>query len=431
MTLPTVAPDRSAGVSRPGPPASAGTPGRGYKWELLVLFWFANFLNQGDRQIFNAILPAIRDGLGASDVQMGLVSAVFTLVYGLLVPVAGLLGDRLSRKWLVCLSLLVFSGGTLLTGLAGGLVSLIVFRCIATGAGESFYTPPALSLLSQHHVRTRALALAVIQTSLYIGIIASSVIAAAIAERWGWRAAFATFGWAGILLAIMLVWRLRNDAPPADDRPPAEPPAIAATLGRLAGNRTALYLSAAFACHVFVNIGFLTWMPTLLMEQHALTLTNAAFQAVFLHHVCAMAGVIIGGWWSDRRALRDPAGRLPVAALGLLLSAPCVLLLGWGGPLIVVQIALGAYGFVRGLYDANIYATLYEVVPVRLRATATGLMIACAFATGALSPFLLGLMKAHLDWYAGFALLTLVYLVGAACILVGARRTFARDRSLA
>ena len=68
-----------------------------YKWELLFLLWIAYFLNQGDRQIYSAVLPLIKADLKLSDVQLGLVATTFTLLYGAFVPLAGCLGISLRR----------------------------------------------------------------------------------------------------------------------------------------------------------------------------------------------------------------------------------------------------------------------------------------------------------------------------------------------
>ncbi|MBO5254488.1 MAG: MFS transporter, partial [Opitutales bacterium] len=147
-----------------------------YKWTLVGILWFAYFLNQGDRQIFNTVIPLIKEDLGLTDVAIGNVVMIFTAIYGILVPVSGFLGDFLSRKWIVISSLLIFSLGTLLTGISGGFVLLVIFRSVATGAGEAFYYPAATSLLSQLHVNTISTALSIHKTSLYVGIVASGAI---------------------------------------------------------------------------------------------------------------------------------------------------------------------------------------------------------------------------------------------------------------
>ena len=161
-----------------------------YKWQMIILLWFAYFLNQGDRQIFNVVIPLLKSDLLLTDVQIGMIATVFTLIYGVLVPFAGFAGDLLRRKWIVFFSLLTFSVGTMFTGLSNGMILLIIFRSITTGGGEAFYYPAATSLIGQFHQKTRAMALSIHQTSLYTGIIASGFLAGYIGEHYGWRSAY-------------------------------------------------------------------------------------------------------------------------------------------------------------------------------------------------------------------------------------------------
>jgi MFS family permease len=92
-----------------------------YKWELIGLLWLSFFLNQGDRQVYNVVIPLIKTDLKLTDIQIGLVSTIFTLIYGILVPFAGYAGDAIKKNKLVIGSLLVFSAGTTFTGLSSGL----------------------------------------------------------------------------------------------------------------------------------------------------------------------------------------------------------------------------------------------------------------------------------------------------------------------
>ena len=141
------------------------------------MLWIAFFLHQGCRQIYNSVIPLIKNDLGLSDVQAGLVSSIFTLVYGVLVPVAGLVGDRFPRKWIIFSSFLVFSSGTLLTGFSTSLMMMVVLISFTTGGGEAFFYPSTTSLLAQFHEKTRALALGLLQTGLYIGVTVSGLLA--------------------------------------------------------------------------------------------------------------------------------------------------------------------------------------------------------------------------------------------------------------
>ena len=412
-------------------PRPVATRRSGYKWELLALFWCAYFLNQGDRQVFNAVLPLIKADLQATDVQLGLVATGFTLIYGVLVPVAGFLGDRFSQKWIVVASLLTFSVGTVLTGLSGGLLGLLFFRSLATGAGESFYYPAANALIGQHHRNTRAQAMAVHQSALYVGTIVSSLAAGYIGQRHGWRAAFYTFGVLGIGIAALMALRLRNERPVVrgvSDGEVAEPPAkMREVLGVVLRKPTLYCLSVAFGAMVFVNVGFMTWMPTFLYEKFHLSLKDAAFQSVFLHLVFAFLGVMIGGRVSDRLAGRRPTIRLEMEWLGLLLGAPFIFLLGRSNALGVVYVALAGFGLFRGIYDSNLIAALFDVIPPRYRSSATGLMLAFAFVVGAAAPVILGYIKQHADLGQGLSALAFVYLFGAAVLFAAMKLTFPRD----
>ena len=135
------------------------TKKRSYKWEVLLLLWMAFLLNQGDRQVFNTVLPAIRDALNLTDTSVGLIATIFNLFYALMVPVGGWAGDRFSRKWVTTISILFWSIATAFTGLATSFLWLVVLRSVATGGGEAFFGPANYSLLGQYHTDTRARAM--------------------------------------------------------------------------------------------------------------------------------------------------------------------------------------------------------------------------------------------------------------------------------
>ncbi len=405
-----------------------------YKWELLALFWLAYFFNQGDRQVFSAVLPLIKTDLGATDVQLGLAATAFTLAFGLLVPAAGIFGDLVSRKWMVVLSLLMFSGGTLLTGFAGGIAGLILFRGIATGGGEACYYPAANSLIGQYHRETRAQAMAIHITALYVGIVASSWLAAWIGERHGWRMAFYTFGCLGLLLAGVLTWRIKDDKPDQGNCGPAQPqsqaapaPGLSDMLRAVLGKPTLYFLSLAYAGMVFVNVGYMTWMPTFLYEKFHLPLAKAAFHAVLWHYLFAFIGVLVGGRTADRLAPRKRNVRMVIEGLSLLLGAPFIYLLGACSNLTILYIALAGFGFFRGMYDSNIFAAMFDIVPPRCRSSATGLMLFFAFSMGATSSVLLGFVKQAADLSVGLSALSIVYVLSAGLIFAALLLFFKHD----
>lgn len=410
------------------PPPPLPRPDR-YKWGLLVLLWIAFFLHQGDRQIYNSIIPLIKTGLGLSDVQLGLVGSVFTLVYGLLVPLAGLAGDFFPRKRVIMASLLIFSLGTLLSGVSTGLVMFIIFRSMATGGGEAFFYPAAVSLLAQFHEKTRAQALGILQTALYTGITVSALIAGYIGDHFGWRAAFFTFGGAGLVWSVV-VGRLVRATPHAVAAAGTARVAMpwAAALAAILGRPTAWLLALASGSMVYVNNGYVTWTPTFLHERFGLSLAQAGFYAMFFHNAAAFLGVLIGGRITDPLAGRSRYTRMAAVFLGLVLAAPFIFWIGRAGSAGACYLALAGFGLFRGIYDSNLFAALYDVVEPRLRATATGLMLSFAFVVSSFAPTVLGWMKTRVGLAAGLSSLGWFYLMGSFFVLMATLFFLRRDR---
>jgi MFS family permease len=397
---------------------------KNYRWELLVLLWLAFFLNQADRQIFSVVLPLIKADLGLTDSELGLIASSLVWTYGILVPVAGFIGDKFSRRNIIGYCLCFWSVATLSTGLSATLLQFILLRGIATGGGEAFYAPAANALISEEHKTRRSFALAVHQSAVYFGIILSGLIAGYIAEHYGWRNAFYLFGGAGIVVAIVIFLRLRKDKPAQQ----VQKVSIAQTAMQVAKKPTIVLLTAAFACMVFVNVGYLTWMPSLLVDKFHLTLTEAGFSSMFYHHLGAFAGVIIGGALSDRFAKINPRNRLVVQAGGLLAGAPFIYWIGMAETEQITYIALLMFGIFRGIYDSNIFASLFEVVSPAIRSSASGLMLMCAFLVGAFSPYILGMLKPSLGLAQGISLLWISYVLGAAFISIAVIYFFKKDR---
>jgi MFS family permease len=415
-------------------PTPAGSPLAGrphYKWELLALLCCAFFFHQGDRAIYGVVLPSVKVDLALTDSQLGLVGTVLFGMLALMMPVAGYVGDFFNRRWIIICSLFFWSGATMLTGFAGGLATLIAFRSVATAGGESFYAPAAYPLLASHHVRTRALALSIHQAALYLGVMVSGFIGGYVAERWGWRSAFYVFGGGGVLLGFVLLWRLVDTPAERVDRVTApEPPWRA--LGVVFRTPSALLLTAGFAAVVFVNNAYVVWSPVFLQERFGLSLTRAGGYAMFFHHLAALIGILLGGWWSDRRTLAHPAFRPKLMAMAMLLGAPAIYFMGQATSLTAVCAFIAAFGLFRGLYEANTHAALFQVVPPRQRASAVGIMSMLAFLIGSLSPWLMGRMREHglpkEGLAQGFSTISCAYLLGSVALFVVASVTFGRDR---
>lgn len=388
------------------------------QWEVVLLLWLAFFLNQADRQVFNVSLPLIRSSMGLSDIQLGLIATGFTIVFGLMVPLAGIAGDIFPKARLVVASLLVFSLGTLLTGFSSSYVLLFLFRSIATGAGEAFYFPSATALIGEHHATSSGRAIGLHQTANYTGIIAGSLLAGWLAERFGWRFAFGVFGAAGLLWAGLLALRLR-DAPTQRERPKVADSfsLVREALARAFGDPRILAQMAGFAGMAFMVAGYLTWMPTILYERFAGSLASSAFSSVFYHHLGAYAAIVLAGYLGDRLAAKFARARLFIMAFAMLGCVPFIALSALSTQQVFIYLGLLGFGVCRGFYDANQFAAVFDIVEPRLRSTIVGIVISCGFLVGAFAPLLMGMLKAQFGLQASLLTLAVAAAIGGSTIL--------------
>lgn len=399
-----------------------------YAWELLVWLWLAYFMNQADRQLYSVVQKQVQEALGLTDIQTGLVNTVLIAAMAVMMPIAGFLGDRLSRSRIILWSLLAWSVATMLTGFTGGLVSLILIRSLATAVGEAFFVPAATALIGEYHVKTRGQALAIYQTAQYFGAVSCGWVGGWVAGHYGWKHSFWLFGVVGVVL-VALMWRRLKDAPKtAAAIALAEP--VGTVLRALFRTPTAIVLALALGCSTFVNMGCLAWMPTYLqLEPFNLTPARAGFFSMFYYQFFSLAGVLIGGRVSDKIVGSRPAFRVELSGVALLLCVPALYVMGATRSLWLVYAMLGVFGFFRGLYDSNIYASLFDVTAPRHHSSAIGLMAGFSFAIGSLAPIALGAIKQYHTLHVGLSALGAVYVVASLALFVAARGFFPSDFS--
>ena len=421
--------------------------GKYYKWEVLALLWMAYLLNQADRQVFNTVLPAIRDSLSLTDTSVGLIATIFNLCYACMVPLGGMAGDRLSRKWVTTIAILFWSVATMFTGLASGVVMLILMRSVATGGGEAFFGPANYSLLGQYHTDTRARAMSIHQTSYYVGVILAGWLAGYIADKLGWQYSFIIFGAAGIVWGIVMAIRLKDkketdchgaDAPRNDVEKPGSTviasevekskPGIFDGFKTVFTTPTALVLTIGFSGFIFVITGYMTWVPAFLQEEFGQTQAAAGFNSMFWTYLAAFAGVLLAGTLSDKIAVRDRKVRMVIQGIGLILGAAFLFFVGADMALWGIYLCFAGWGFFRAFFDANIYTVLYDVTPARLHASCSSALITTGFAVGALAPVILGAMKDSMgSLSATFPVLGAVWIVCGVLMLIVSRTHYQKD----
>ena len=412
-----------------------------YKWRAVTLLWVAFFLQQGTRQIFGATLTSIQGSLGASAAAIGAVATVFTFAYGLSVPFAGAAADLFNRKWMVVSGVAVFCLGIFASGFVASLGLMVVSYGILNGFGQSFYYPSATSIIGELHKDTRATALSILQMGLYAGIIGVSAASGWLAESGaeGWRVPFKVFGGIGILWAVVMAFGLRGnssdrinkidrisktDNPVNPVNPVQNKPTLKEAFKVFVGNPSALLLAGGLGMMIYVDVGFKTWMPTHLSESFGVAKGSAALNAVLWHYIGAFVGVTLGGRISDRLAKHRPSVRMETNIAGLALAVPFIIWMAYAPSLLSCGIAMALFGVFRGVYDSNLMASLFDIIPQSYHASGAGLMLSCAFVFGSTSPVVLGLVKDAFSSTVALASLAAFYLAGAALIAVARARQY-------
>jgi MFS family permease len=362
------------------------------------MLWFVCMFNYADRQAIFSVFPLLKEKMALTDIQLGFVGSAFMWVYALALPLAGIVGDRVGRKTLILGGLIFWSLITIATALSTEYWHLLLFRGLE-GFGEAFYFPASMALISDYHgPRTRSRAMALHQSGVYAGTIVGGTFAGLLAEYYGWQCGFYVFGILGAALGIVLLilltepkrgqaegdssWLGQTSRESTDVRRKD----LLASLAEIFLNPTTLVLMAVFVGANFVAAIVLTWMPSFLHDKFAMRLAMAGFSATAYLQVGSVLGVLIGGLLADMLARRFLGGRMLTQALGLFLGVPLIFLTGWTLSAPVLVLAMFGFGFFKGIYDANIWASLYDVVRPESRATALGFMNSLGWVGGATAP---------------------------------------------
>ena len=411
-------------------------PAPRYKWYVVGMLWWICFFNYADRQAIFSVFPLLEKEFGLTLEQLGWLGSSFGLVYGLCAPFVGRVVDRVRRKSAILGGLHAWSAICMATALSRGFGQLLFFRA-AEGLGETFYFPASMSLMSDYHGKaTRSRALGLHQTSVYVGTIAGGYFAGLVGQRYGWRWSFVVFGGLGILLGLVLRRYLIEPQRGAADTTFAEVSgAVTKANPRPSGSGvsarltpTLVILLAAFLCANFVAVVVLTWMPKFLYDKFHLSLAAAGLTATVFIQLASMVGSPAGGWLADRLRARRPGGRMMVQAAGLLCGAPFVVLCGLTQSIAWLLVALTAWGFFKGLYDANIFAAMFDVVPPESRGAATGLMNMVGWlGGGGAAPVMIGYIAERHGLGFAIALASAVYVAGAAVLIAGILLFIRRD----
>lgn len=365
-----------------------------YPWVVVALLWVVALLNYMDRQMLSTMKEAMQiDIVELQNAEnFGILMAVFLWIYGFMSPVSGMVADRISRKWLIVGSLLVWSSVTYLMGIADNFDQLIWLRALM-GISEALYIPAGLSLIADYHSdKTRSLAVGIHMTGLYMGQ-AIGGFGATVAAAFTWHTAFHWFGIIGIAYAIILAIFLKDikrEPKTPQMGPSANSYKITKGLALLFSNVAFWVILFFFASSSLPGWATKNWLPTLYAESLNIPMSEAGPISTITIAASSFIGVIFGGMLSDRWVQSNLRGRIYTSAIGMGLTIPSLVLIGVGESFAAVVCAGILFGVGYGMFDANNMPILCQFVSSKQRATAYGVMNMVGVFSGAAITQVLG-----------------------------------------
>lgn len=381
-----------------------------YPWILVGLLWGVGLLNYLDRQMLATMRPAMQADIHElqSATNFGYLMGIFLWVYGFMSPVAGMIGDRINRKWLIVGSLFVWSGVTFGMGYATTYHQLYGLRAVM-GISEALYLPTALALIVDfHQEKTRSLAIGIHMTGLYLGS-ALGGFGATIAAAYTWHLTFHSFGIVGMAYAFILMLFLKENKNRTGKTPGKQRKApVFQGLAILFSNISFWIILMYFAVPSLPSWATKNWLPTLFAQSLHIPMAKAGPLSTIILAASSFLGVIMGGYLSDRWVQWNIRGRIYTGAIGLGLTIPALILLGFGHTLLSLLAAGICFGVGFGMFDANNMPILCQFVSAKYRATAYGVMNMVGVFFGAFITDYLGKATDNHNLGKGFAMLAIV-----------------------
>ena len=401
------------------------------------LLWVVALLNYMDRQMLSTMRDAMAIDIAdlESKVMFGKVMAAFMWIYGFMSPISGIVADRVNRKWLIVISLGVWSTVTLLMGYATTYNEVYWLRALM-GVSEALYIPAALSLIADYFTgKQLSLAIGIHMTGLYMGQ-AVGGFGAFVAEQLSWQSTFHWFGIIGIVYAFILVVflyekRTETVGPKIEEKQPLavilkkNMMAIKSSLGMLMTNIAFWTIIFFFASCSVPGWATKNWLPTLFADSLNVEMSVAGPIATITIDFSSFIGVMIGGPMADNWSRKNLKGRIYTSAIGLTLMIPSLVLMGFGTTFIAAIGAGVLFGLGYGLFDANNMPILCQFVSDRSRGTAYGMMNMSGLFIGALATNVLGAMAEKGMMGLGFACMA-----GALCLALILQLSILKPKTL-
>lgn len=364
---------------------------KSYPWVVVSLLWLVALLNYLDRQMLSTMRPFMLDDIQelVSATNFGRLMAIFLWIYALMSPISGMIADRLNRKWLIVISLFVWSGVTFSMSYAQSMNELMFLRAVM-GISEAFYIPAGLSLIADYHQgKTRSLAIGFHTTGIYLGQ-ALGGFGATIAAHSSWQFTFHAFGLIGMVYSLILIFFLKEKKTYVVAQKNQPSLTLLQELKTAFAGLSLLFTNIAFWVILFYFSapslpGWATknWLPTLFSDSLNMGMEQAGPLSTMTLAFSSLAGVLIGGFVSDRWVQKNLKGRIYTGSLGLMFTLPALVLIGYGNGAVMAVAGAVLFGFGFGMFDVNNMPILCQFVSSRYRATGYGLLNLAGISAGA------------------------------------------------
>jgi MFS family permease len=403
-------------------------PGANAVLALLLLAYIFNFL---DRQILGILLEPIKADLKFTDSELGVLTGpAFALVYSIVgIPLA-VVADRTSRSGVITAALAAWSAFTALCGLATSFWQLFFFR-LGVGLGEAGGVAPSYALIADHFsAERRGRALAVFSLGVPIGLGAGAILGSWIASTFDWRAAFLAMGVAGITLAPVFKYVVRDrprvlgsSAPSLRD--------LGATFPAIAKKPSFWLMAFGASLSSLCGYGLATWVASILIRSFGMSLVGAGQFLGSLLLVGGTVGVFMGGWLADRLGTRNRRWYAWLPAIAWLITAPMYAAGLMADNLTLVWLLLLIPNALNILWLGPVTTAVQHLAPQAMRATASGAFLFINNLIGlGVGPLLIGTLSDGLRATHGVDSLRIAALVVLVFYLVAALLMYLASRKL-
>ena len=364
--------------------------GRCYANWVLALLLLAYILNFVDRQVLAIVGLEVKQEMGLSDTELGLLlGPYFALSFTLAGFVIARIADVASRRNVLVVGLAVWSLLTAGCGLARSFAQLASLR-FAVAVGEAAGTPPSHSMISDYFPpERRATAMSVYGLGIYVGTGFGFAGGGLLLQWLDWRTAFLVAGLAGLPVALLILLTVREPARGAGPR--AEAPPLRRVLPEVFATRSFRWLMAAAACQAFLGYAVLSWGATYLRRVFELSPGEAGVAFGGIAAVAGGIGSLGGGVLADRLARRDPRWYAWLSALVSLAAFPFAVIFALAGESRTALLAFAPFYLLNNLYVASLWTLVQGLVAPGLRATASATQLAVTNLVGyGVGPALVG-----------------------------------------